>query len=1292
MGDIIMITKLSKAITTVSMPLLVLMGTVTLTYADDTEIYFNTDKNKVKPNVLFILDKSTSMKKTPAGKAEDFDNGQVSKINLLKEALQLIFDNKEKSIKGMRVGLMTFSSDAVLQREMLDIDEIDEKRNIEHLNPIYHNDGTTTFDQTIWITSNDGYQNLYGNGYPNFTRDPKSGIEIGTGHAHIANLKLSGNRIFGFRFDNILIKNPQGANNSGSGEGAPNYGVVEAKLKIKMKLTQEKNHIRIYVDPEADSVYFRQRTAFDLSNRVAKAQKAGDAYQVDCPLEKGNGWNTCDVSKLVRTIISSKDWKDGNAISFFLENVTGNNGQKIDSGKEASTIGRIFISDNAGEKSQLTITAKNNAIALNKRTKKEAILDSGFAIDAKGLTEVNRALLAGSMYVSNIPHTGKAGPYHDDGSKKTLYTKSEFVESTASPLVEGCQLTHFILMSDGQPNTPHTADVHAYMGSSCLINGKLDDGKNNRGGEECSRALVNWLTQTDHSEKNSSKFDGPNYIYTHAISFGMSDDDGNPKKKDKIALQFLKDIAAYGHGVFRETNDADDLADAFKSIMSAALSINGTAVSGQVVATAKDIYKQRREAFYSIFQSQQLDYWPGNVKGFKLVYKKVTIANGIETEIPVLKSWDETEPAIDPKTGSIASAVSSAWSTGDGNNVFAGGVAAQLPDDPADRNMFTFDSSKNKQVINSAANITTKQLAIEDLEDAEQVKKGLLNFIRGYMYQLGGSSLPGQNKIGDAISSGVTLISYGCDSANDKSIIDCAYDNLNLVGLSASNDGILRGYNLTDGSTLYEIMPEQMLPIIKKLQKPVALQEYMEDPNDTNKLINKITTKTYGLDGKVVIYHEDTNQNDFIDNGEEAYAFVASGRGGPYIYGFDISNKTNPKLLWVHTNDNGDFSNLGETWSEPVIGKIKVNGAKVPVIIFGAGYDNSLSQLQQDGQPPARKNDNIGTAVYILNAISGQVIATIHADAMTFSIPGGVATLKSDKSDPELITELFFGDMGGQLWRFRIDNNAGAAKQIVYPAGGQHGLIASISGSDVHNSRRFYQKPFIYDFVSEKGLKDSSLKNYLAINIGSGYKPHPLVTDNQDRFYSIRVPKDPTTATNNVIEEKDLALLTLENKKDATNYVDNSHTGNIKNGFMIKLDAIKGEKVLSNPYAVQGRVAFNTYVPDNTVNAVNCLPNTGKQRLYVIDIVSGRNLLFSSYIETDAITIPNDITIYCGDRACSIISGTHMLDGNIIHFDVGSSKTNCEKDSKGCNPIILNKGSKTIKTTWMDLFGPSVNR
>lgn len=1286
-----MITKLSKAVTTVSMPLLVLMGTVTLTYADDTEIYFNTDKNKVKPNVLFILDKSLSMKKTPAGKEENFDNGQVSKINLLKEALQLIFDNKEKSIKGMRVGLMTFSTDAILQREMLDIDQIDEKRNIEHLNPIYHNDGTTTFDQTIWITSNDGYQNLYGKGYPNFTKE-----KVDIDGSYRDNLKLSGNKIFGFRFDNILIKNPQGANNTGSGEGAPNYGVVKAELKIKVKLTQEKNYIRIYVDPEADSVYFRQRTAFDLSNRVAKAKKAGNAYETVCELGKGNGkeeFKTCDVSDLVRTIISSKDWKDGNAISFILENATGKNGDKINSGSDAINIGRITFSEKYKiDKSQLTITAKNNAIALNKRTKKEAILDSGFAINASGLTEVNRALLAGSMYVSNIPHEGKAGPYHDDGSKKKLYTKSEFVESTASPLVEGCQLTHFILMSDGQPNTPHTADVQAYMGSSCRINGKLDDGKNNRGGEECSRALVNWLTQTDHSEKKDSKFDGPNYIYTHAISFGMSDDNGTPKKKDKIALQFLKDIAAYGHGVFRETNDADDLADAFKSIMSAALSINGTAVSGQVVATAKDIYKQRREAFYSIFQSQQLDYWPGNVKGFKLVYKKVEVVKGVETEIPVLKSWDETEPAIDPKTGSIASAVSSAWSNGDGNNVFAGGVAAQLPDDPAERNMFTFNSSKNKQVINSAANITTKQLAVEDLEDAEQVKKGLLNFIRGYMYQLGGSTLPGQNKIGDAISSGVTLISYGCDGAKDKSIIDCAYDNLNLVGLSASNDGILRGYNLTDGSTLYEIMPEQMLPIIKKLQKPVSLQEYIEDPNDTNKLINKMTTKTYGLDGKVVIYHEDTNQNDFIDNGEAAYAFVASGRGGPYIYGFDISNKTNPKLLWVHTNDNGDFSNLGETWSEPVIGKIKVNGAKVPVIIFGAGYDNSLSQLQQDGQPPARKNDNIGTAVYMLNAISGQVIATIHADAMTFSIPGGVATLKSDKSDPELITDLFFGDMGGQLWRFRIDNNAGTAKQIVYPAGGQHGLIASISGSDVHNSRRFYQKPFIYDFISEKGLKDSSLKNYLAINIGSGYKPHPLVTDNQDRFYSIRVPKDPTTATNNVIEEKDLALLTLENKEGDTNYVDNSHTGNIKNGFMIKLDAIKGEKVLSNPYAVQGRVAFNTYVPDNTVNAVNCLPNMGKQRLYVIDIVSGRNLLHSQFIETDAITIPNDITIYCSDRACSIISGTHALDGNIIHFDVGISKTNCEKDPKGCTPLNLNNITKTIKTTWTDLFGPSVNR
>jgi type IV pilus assembly protein PilY1 len=43
-------------------------------------------------------------------------------------------------------------------------------------------------------------------------------------------------------------------------------------------------------------------------------------------------------------------------------------------------------------------------------------------------------------------------------------------------------------------------------------------------------------------------------------------------------------------------------------------------------------------------------------------------------------------------------------------------------------------------------------------------------------------------------------------------------------------------------------------------------------------------------------------------------------RGGKNYYALDITNTTNPQYLWTF-ND----TNLGETWSEPAIGKVKMS-------------------------------------------------------------------------------------------------------------------------------------------------------------------------------------------------------------------------------------------------------------------------------------------------------------------------------------------------------------------------------
>ncbi len=49
-------------------------------------------------------------------------------------------------------------------------------------------------------------------------------------------------------------------------------------------------------------------------------------------------------------------------------------------------------------------------------------------------------------------------------------------------------------------------------------------------------------------------------------------------------------------------------------------------------------------------------------------------------------------------------------------------------------------------------------------------------------------------------------------------------------------------------------------------------------------------------------------------------AIFGQRRGGRNYYALDITDTTNPLYMWSFTD-----SKMGETWSEPVIGKIKMS-------------------------------------------------------------------------------------------------------------------------------------------------------------------------------------------------------------------------------------------------------------------------------------------------------------------------------------------------------------------------------
>lgn len=847
-------------------------------------------------------------------------------------------------------------------------------------------------------------------------------------------------------------------------------------------------------------------------------------------------------------------------------------------------------------------------------TNRQALIQRTAALKADGGTPTVPALYEAARYIT--PNSGTS-PSHSP-------------TSLTSPIIEGCQLSHIILMSDGQPNSNgNVGTISSYIGGCKIITGKDSNGKlqtktdPGQNGEQCGRSITSWMSYTDQAPA----LVGDNYIRTHTIGFALRNYNGKQPVNSAgyTAQKFLTELAEAGQGKALEANNRTTLVKAFKEIIRDVRAADGPSASGTVSISAEARYDQRTEVFYSLYSSSGNNYWPGNMKRYKIAYIDTTLFNGTTGQRAILVDKNNSS-AMSPD-GTFYDTASSFWanSNKDGGKVSSGGAVAMLSS-PNLRNVFTYTNGSK---------IDLKAGAKVDLGVTADIQNGLLNFIRGYTYVLGGSDVEATKKLGDAARGRIALATYDCITAgkdSKKDLTSC--EKVNQTAILASNDGFIRGYNTNTGEAVYEYMPEEMLPLIKVLQDAT--------------IVSYKLPRYYGLDGKPVIYK--TTDKDGYINGK-AYAYVAAGRGGAYIYALNISNTGEPTLKWKITSDTNGFSKLGYTWSTPALGNIKINGTVKPVLFFGGGYDKSPQE--EDTQAP-RSNPSKGNTIYIVDAKEGNLLWSASAPEMNYSIPSEVALVK-DSSQDKLVTDIIVGDMGGQVWRFSIDNNSSGNLSI------KSQVIAKLAGTTPSEQRKFYQVPAVFE-TTISGIK------MLVVNIGSGFRNHPLNIDIKDRIYSIRVPKEATTQP--VITEDMLAVTSADGQ---------SVQGSMDNGFMIKLTK-EGEKVITDGYADFDRLVFNTFIPSIT-DKKTCVPSIGTQRTYNFDLITGKSLLETAFISIGISTLPPDVTTYCDGRYCTIIADPSYL----------SKEKELPKGKEKDAYIVDTGGNVYIKTGATDLFDISSN-
>ncbi len=797
----------------------------------------------------------------------------------------------------------------------------------------------------------------------------------------------------------------------------------------------------------------------------------------------------------------------------------------------------------------------------------DALRDAIDDLNADGCTPLSESMYEAYLYLSggSVDYGLNSRKFPGSGgSKPSVSSSREAAPNTGvykSPLTESCEKNFVVLLTDGLP----TADNSANTEIETLIGGTCDGSGNGR----CLDDLTEYMYENDVR----STLTGPQNVTTYTIGFGPEVNNSN----------LLQNTAARAGGVFYEASDTATLTTVLTTIVRNILDVNTSFTAPAVSVNAFNRTQNLNDLYITVFKPSETFAWSGNIKKYS-----------IEADGTIVDAAVPAQPAVDIATGFFRTTARSFWSaTVDGDNVLQGGAANELPV-PASRNVYTdlntslALSAAANAVTTANASITTAMLGLGAAESPG--RDALIDWMRGTDIDDAdgdGANTDPRFAMGDPMNGRPATVIYGGTVATP--------DPADGVIFAVTNEGYLHAIDAVDGEELWAFVPQQLLSRARDL--------YVNDV---------VTDREYGLDGNIRVLKNEVNENGVVEPllGEQVVIYFGMRRGGSEYFALDVTDRNAPELLWkIGPNETGakQLPGAGQSWSTPSVAKVNISGAaqntQQHVLVFGGGYDT----VQDNGPYTV---DSQGNQVFMVDALSGNLLwyagpssdtsADLPLASMTHGIPGDVRVF--DLTGDGFADRMYAADVGGRVWRFDIHNGQTRANLVT------GGVFASLGNAHlgthpIESTRRFYSAPDV-SFLTSGG------KTWLNIALGSGYRGHPLNTQTEDRFYSLRdylpfarltqAQYDAATA----ITEADATLIDI-----TTTITPTIPPG--ASGWRLDLRrpsaGFTGEKSLAEARTIESMIQFTTYEPNNdsTPASNSCSPGVGTNRLYSISAYTG---------------------------------------------------------------------------------------
>ena len=790
------------------------------------------------------------------------------------------------------------------------------------------------------------------------------------------------------------------------------------------------------------------------------------------------------------------------------------------------------------------------------------------------------------VFATRDSFLGIGGTYHNFPSVPGARVGGAAAGNYESPITSSCQPNHVIVFSDGMP----TDDVDANDEIQSLIGGlSLPDrsaitctapftdtdgnfvhtgeactdrlSKSCSGNGNCMNEMAYYLSSQDQMD-DATGFAGTQSIITHAVSGFVNDSTSNGINTDFL----LRSISeTYGGGTFQEGDTESEIKDALRNIFNNITASTNSFTAPAVSVNAFNSLELGRELYYSVFEPSGNLSWQGNLKQYAM--------GKIDNEFAIVDA--DEERAVDEATGFFAGTSRSIWTpadlegNGDGSNVVAGGIANRLP---STRFAFTYPSSSTNGTADalqslSASTAPRNLLGIED--KTPEYHADLITWAKGQ----------GRKTMEDPLHSEPAIITYSKDITelvNEETGEITIIKDVDRTLFLGTNSGFLHAFDIdeTNPGEHFTFIPKELLQNLDLYKSGGGINAH----------------KAYGVDGPITKWHKDLNGDGQVNGEDKAYVYLTLRRGGQSFYALDVTNRSEPKLLWESHGDypvdfpnrpsiTPGYENLGQTWGRLEPATINWQGSKKVVLFTSGGYDpvedGNITDGTQDIGPISRGNHSMGTTLYMIDAMNGEVLWDAKQDSdnslsvqMTSSFPANVAPL--DITGDGLANLLYATDVGGRIWRFDLDFEATTNTTD----GVEGAIVADLTSGSGANNRQIYNE---IDVIGD--IKKESI----FLSIGTGNRSHPKEKFDSNYQYVI---KDSMTRPSSrpILTHSDLAPW-----PDDSDY-----------GWYIPLTN-PGEKVLSRSNTVGDQILFTTFTPlDQIPGSCDVRPGTG--RVYKIDL------------------------------------------------------------------------------------------